>query len=114
MAHTIDFNSIVKPMLEITMRDEARTRVHVTTPTKGLLDRLTANSDQLKQAVNGGTAEAIKSVFALAADLINCNLDGFRTTAEELRDTYKLTLYDLIIFQAGYLQFLEEIKKAKN
>lgn len=114
MAHTIDFNSIVKPMLEITLRDEAHTRVHVTTPTQGLVERLTANADQLKQAVNGGTAEAIQSVFTLMAELVNCNLDGLRFTAEELRDTYKLTLYDVIIFYNAYLAFLDEIKNAKN
>ena len=114
MAHIIDFNSIIKPMLEITLRDAEHTRVHVTTPTQGLIERLSANADQLKQAVNGETAEAIQSVFTLAADLINCNLDGFKTTAEELRDKYKLTLYDIIIFYNAYLAFIDELKNAKN
>ena len=114
MARKIDFNSIVKPMLEITLRDEARTVVHVTTPTEGLVEKLAANADQLRAAVNGGTAEAIKAVFELTAELVNCNLDGIRVTAEELRDKYGLKLFDVIIFFNAYMEFIEDIKNAKN
>ena len=114
MAHKIDFNSIIKPTIELTLRDEARTVVHVTVPSAGLVEKLMANADQLREAVDGTDAEAIKAVFTLAAELINFNLDGIRVTAEELRDTYKLTLFDIILFAQVYLQFLEEIKNAKN
>lgn len=114
MAHKIDFNSIIKPTIELTLRDEAHTVVHVTVPSEGLVEKLMANADQLRKAVDGTNAEAIKAVFTLAAELINFNLDGIRVTAEELRDKYNLTLFDIILFAQVYLQFLEEIKQAKN
>ena len=85
MAHKIDFNSIIKPTIELTLRDEAHTVVHVTVPSTGLVEKLMANADQLRAAVDGTNAEAIKAVFTLAAELINFNLDGLRVTAEELR-----------------------------
>lgn len=114
MARKIDFNSIIKPTIELTLRDEAHTVVHVTTPTEGLFEKLLANQDAMKEAVNGGTAEAIKAIFELTADLINCNLDGIRVTAEELRDKYGLKLYDVLLFFQVYMDFIEEIKHAKN
>lgn len=114
MARKIDFNSIIKPTIELTLRDEAHTVVHVTTPSAGVVERLQANVDQLRDAVDGTNAEAIKTVFTMAAELINHNLDGIRVTAEELRDKYKLTLFDIVLFVQVYLEFLEEIKNAKN
>ena len=114
MARKLDFNSIVKPVLEITMRDAAHTVIRVTTPNEGLIEKLTANSDQLNVAVNTGTAESIEAVFTLMADFVNCNLDGIKVTAEELRDKYALTLYDVTLFYNAYREFIEEIRNAKN
>jgi hypothetical protein len=114
MARKLDFNSIIKPMIEITLRDEAHTVVHVTTPTEGLIEKLASNADTMKEAVNGGTAEAIKAVFELMAELTNCNLDGIKVTAEELRDKYGIKLFDVILFFNAYMEFIEEIKNAKN
>ena len=64
--------------------------------------------------MKGTGPETSKAVYALAAKLINCNLDFFKTTGEELATKYGVSQQDLILFYTIYLEFLEEIDNAKN
>ena len=114
MAKKLDFNALERPVLELTLKDEARTVVRATAPTEELVERLTAAAGELKAVIDHGTGEAIKALFELIADLMNCNLDGQVFTAEELRDKYGIKLYEATVFVAAYLEFIEEIKSAKN
>lgn len=114
MRKTLDFNSIEQPVLEITMKDDARTRLEVCAPIEELIEKFEANTELINKAVKEGTAESIKAIFNLAAELMSYNLDGVKVTAEELRDKYRLKLIDLVIFYGAYTDFISEIKAAKN
>ncbi len=114
MKKTLDFNSIERPVIELKMRDDAHTVINVTTVTERLVEKLGANGDAIVKASKGGNAEAIKSVYTLMAEVVNCNLEGITVTAEELRDKYGVMLEDAIMFFNVYLDFIDEIKKAKN
>lgn len=114
MARTLDFNALTLPTLELTMKDADRTVVRVSTPTEGLYQRMLAAGPDIKNAVNGGNLETTKAIFDLCAEVISCNTNGLTVTAEDLRDKFKLTLYDLIVFMGAYMDFLGEIKTAKN
>ena len=114
MRKTLDFNSIEKPVLVITMKDDAHTEISVTSPTEELIERLQANASAITEATKEGTAESIRVVFTLMADLINCNLEYIKVTAEELRDKYRMKLYDATVFFSAYMDFIDEIKTAKN
>lgn len=115
MAKILDFNALERPTLELTMKDQARTRIRVTTPTERLYERLLAASTELPSIRENKDASAIRATYDLAAELISCNLDGLTVTAEQLRDEYKLTWdTDLIVFFSAYLDFIHEIKNAKN
>lgn len=114
MAKMLDFNSYRRPTLLLRMKDEQQTKLHVTTPTLELVEELKANLTELKLALTGNDTEAGAAVYELAAKLLNCNLDGVTTNAEELAVKYEMNLEDLTMFFTVYMDFLEEVKSAKN
>jgi len=114
MVKKLDFNALEQPVLELTLKDEARTVVHATAPSEELVERLMAASAELKEVINHGTGETIKALFTLIADLMNCNIDGLTFTAESLRDQYGIKLYEATVFVKVYLDFIQEINSAKN
>lgn len=114
MAKILDFNSYRRPELILVMKDEKGTALHITTPTEQLVEELRANLTELQRALTGQDEEASRTVYHLAAKLINCNLDGVTTTPEELAKKYSLNLEDMAIFFTAYMEFIEEIQNAKN
>ena len=114
MAKALDFNSIQRPTLDLTMKDEARTKIHVSAPKEALIEKLQTVSGELEEVFKSGDGRSIKAVFDLASDLISCNRDYTTVTAEDLRDKYGMDLEDMIIFFSAYLDFINEIQNAKN
>lgn len=110
----LDFNAIEQPVWLVTLKDNDKTAVHLTAPTVDLVDRLVAMAPELQNVAEHKDGRTIRAVYALTADVLNCNDDGFTFTAEELRDKYRLSLLDVIKFTAGYLEFIKEIQDAKN
>lgn len=111
---TLDFNALQQPTWTIKLKDEAQTAVNLTTPTVELVDRLIAAAPDLQKVADSKDGRTVRAVYELVADVMNCNDDGYNFTAEELRDKYKLTLLDLFRFVDGYLEFVKEMKDAKN
>lgn len=111
---TLDFNALEKPVLELTLKDEAKTVVRVTAPTEELVERLTAAAGEIQKVINDNTGETVRSLFELIAELMNCNIDGLTFTAEDLRDKYKMKLYEATVFVKVYLEFIQELNDAKN
>lgn len=110
----LNFNSIQQPTWEVTLKDKDQTTVSLITPSVELVDRLTAMAPELREAADSKDARAIRASFELVAELMSCNQEGFKFTAEELRDRYKLTFLELLVFVKGYMEFITEIKNAKN
>lgn len=114
MPAIIDFNSYRRPELVLVMKDIENTTVHVTTPTKQLVDELRANLQELQNTLAKQDKEASRMIYLLAAKLLSCNLDGIIFTSEELARKYSLNMEDMAIFYTAYLEFIEGIEKAKN
>ena len=114
MAKMLDFNRYRRPTLLLRMKDEQQTKLHVTSPTVELVEELRANLTELKQVLTGNDTEAGEAVYELATKLMNCNLDGVTIDAEELAVKYEMNMEDLTMFFTVYMDFLEEIKSAKN
>lgn len=110
----LDFNAIQQPTWPVKLKDDDQTVVNLLTPSVGLLDRLTAAVPDLQEVTKTKDGRVVREVYALIADIMNCNDDGYTFTAEELRDKYRLTLLDLFKFVAGYLEFVKEMQDAKN
>lgn len=114
MNKTLDFNSIQKPTLTLTMPDEARTVIRVTTPTVALVEKLVANEGDLKKTLETPNREGVDAAFALAAEYISINKEGITVTAEDLRAKYNWEIDELIIFFSAYKDFVETLETAKN
>lgn len=114
MPKVLDFNSLQRPTLELVMPDENRTKFRLVCPTENLIERLEAGMKELTDVLNKKDGTAIAACFALAADLFNCNDDGITVTAQDLRDKYRLGLDALVVFFSTYVDFIDEIKNAKN
>ncbi len=112
----LDFNSLEAPEFPIVMRDDAKTVIRLTTPNEGLVERLMIASGEIKEVMEKGDAQSIAAAFDLAADLINCNLDGITVAGEELREEgkYRLGYRGLMVFLVQYLAFVKELESAKN
>lgn len=114
MVKTLDFNALEKPVLELTLKDEAKTVVRATAPTEELVERLTAASSEIQKVIKDNTGETVKALFELIAELMSCNIDGLVFTAEDLRDKYGMKLYEATVFVKVYLEFIQELNNAKN
>jgi hypothetical protein len=114
MRKTFDFNSYDKPELEITLKDDANTKIVLMTPTVELIERLQATASDIKGIVKEGDEAGLAIMYDLMADLINCNLDHITVTGAELRGKYKMELVDVLMFYSIYMEFIDDIKAAKN
>ena len=119
MAKTLDFNLFNQPTLPLVMCDAEHTPFTVTVPTEELVEELEALAPNLNTIFKSDNPTAHDAVYKLAAKFISCNLEGLQVTAEELKTKYwpksRLTnqLY-LLRFFSAYLDFINEIKEAKN
>lgn len=115
----LNFNEINRPVLELTMMDEAQTVITVTSPREGLVEELQATLPELDGILRAGDQAAMDTAYDLAARLINCNKQQLVVTPDDLRNKYwpkdRLTnLENLIFFFSAYMDFIGEINNAKN
>lgn len=114
MAKMLDLNALEQPVLEIKLRDDNHTVFRLTTPTTKLVERFISAKEEISAIAESRNADKIKKLYELTAELISCNLDYVTVTAEELRDTYRLTFGDVVTVFTAYLEFIKEFNTAKN
>jgi hypothetical protein len=115
----LNFNTIRRPVLELTMMDEAKTNITVTTPNEGLVEELEVMLPELKDALAPGDENAVNTAYDLAARLISCNKEGLQVTVDDLRGKYwpkdrQANMENLVFFFSAYMDFIAEINSAKN
>ena len=114
MARLLDFNSIEVQTLDIVLRDEARTLVHLRYPTEGLVQELTRIAPHMNKVLETGDEESLSLTYDLVARIVNCNRDGIKVTGDELRTKYGMDFECIVLLCANYLDFLKDITNAKN
>lgn len=114
MARELNFNSLERPHLKLTMRDANHTVLRVTTPTEELVEKLTACAGELHEVLEKKDADATRAAWDLLADLLSYNMEGVKVTADDLRGKYGLYLEDAIVLMKAYLDFITELTNAKN
>lgn len=115
MSRSLDFNAIERPTLDVTMRDEAHTVLHISVPTEAFVEEMESLSPTIDKMKKGGnTRELFKALFEFFAKVLSHNEDGLEVTADDLRKVYKLTLVDLLALYGEYMAFIEELQSAKN
>lgn len=114
-SRVIDFNDIEQPTLDVTMRDEDKTVLHLSVPSVEFIERLQALEPVLKEMKKGGNAvESVKKLYAFFAEIISHNEDGIKVTAEDLIKKYNLNLVHLLQLYGVYMAFIEDLNNAKN
>lgn len=113
MARILDLTTVERPTLELILNDDAHTKLHLTLPTEGMVQELQGVGKQLGKAQKGNT-EGVAIAYDLTARLMSCNRDGVTVTVDDLRGKYRFDLETLFIFYGAYLEFINEIKNAKN
>lgn len=114
MARELNFNSLERPHLKLTMRDADHTVLRVTTPTEELVERLTACVDELHEVLEKKDAQATRAAWELLADLLSYNMESIKVTADDLLGKYGLYLEDAIVLVKAYLDFITDLTDAKN
>lgn len=109
---TVDLSRHRQPSLSVVLSDTEHIRV--TVPTLELIRDLEANLPALSEVLTGENAEARKAIYDLAARLMSCNREGLTLTGEDLDYKYDLDEESLVVFYSAYIDFIDEIKKAKN
>ena len=114
MAFVLDLNEMKRTTMTLVMKDDNKTVVHLCCPNRGTVTKIQQTLPDLQRALSGEGAEASRAVYELAADLINNNLDNFKTTADELLRVYEMNLEDMAVFYTSYVDFISYFEKAKN
>lgn len=107
-----DFNAISQPTMEITLPDKDHSRLRLTTPSTSLVECLGATSEELEKIFAKKDASTIHQVYQLIAEILNCNLEFREFTADELKNY--LNFDHIVAFVLAYMEFLSDVKKAKN
>lgn len=113
MPRVLDLNAVQCSFMDLTLRDPAGTMVQLDMATEELvneLENMGAELDKLKSGDHSG----VNLIYDLAARLINCNLDCFHVTGEELRKKYRMNVLSAIQFFSAYLDAINELANQKN
>ena len=113
MARVLDLNEVQSSFMDLTLRDEARTVVHLDLPTEALVSELQNMQPELEK-MKKGDQPAVTAIYDLMARLINCNLDYFQTTGEELQRKYGMNLVVSLTFFKVYMDNVLELSNQKN
>ncbi len=114
MAKGLNFRNFKQPTFPINMNDAEETLFTVTQPTVELVERLEANQKEIVAVFNSGDRDSLDEFWKFAAELISCNREGRKVTAEELKGKYGMGYEMLLAFFAAYGEFIDEINSAKN
>lgn len=110
MSRALDFNTLKKQYLPVTLNDEKKTKLLITTPTKGVLDDFVRISDYLGD--EGVGDEAISELYEVVARVMSHNKAGITITREKVEEL--LDFEDVIVFIRAYTAFIDEVVNAKN
>lgn len=114
MAKGLNFRQFSQPTLPITMNNAEETLITCTAPTVELVERLEANKDSIIAIFEKGDRASLDEAWKLVADLISCNREQIKITADELKGKYGMNYKMLYAFIVAYGGFIAEIESAKN
>lgn len=109
----LDLGALQRPTLNLTLLDDERTVLRVTTPSERMIHELEEMQGEFSKLTTGDR-EAVDAIYDLMARLLSYNLEFIKVTAEELREKYRVDLTSLVIVAQAYLEFIEELNKEKN
>lgn len=109
MARSLDFNNLKKRYWTVTLPDENKTVLMISTPTKAVLDSLLTLKDSFGEDLSD---DAIDDLYEICAKIMSRNKAGHVITKEAVQNC--LDFEDIIVFIRAYTDFIVEVSSAKN
>ena len=100
----LNFNNMQKPIMRIELADEKKTILFVLPPTK-------AEAKAISEMAITNSVNNLEKSIEMCAKLMSRNIAKMPITADDLGEW---DMYDVKMFFATYMEFLNEIKNAKN
>lgn len=110
MAKTFDFNKVKPKTMTVTLSDEEKTTLLVTTPNKALMDELVAVYDNTNDSDEDEISEAL---YDVSAKIMSRNKQGIVITTEKLKELYE-DVETIMAFLEAYSEFIGELTNSKN
>jgi hypothetical protein len=110
MANTFDFNKVKLKTMNVTLSDEKKTTLIITTPDKKLMEELKSFKNLTQ---NLDETDVLDSLYELAAKIMSRNKNGVKVSAEMLKELYDNIGY-IIAFLNAYTDFVKDLIGSKN
>ena len=113
MAKSLNFNTLKKQYLNVTLSDENETVLMIGTPTKTVIDKLRDLNNILASIDDTDVdTDFLNDLYDTCAKIMSRNKGGIKITGEHLADC--LDYEDIIIFFNAYTNFVDEVIASKN
>lgn len=109
---SFNFNDIEAPRLRVTFRNGEELELEI--PTVSLIERLRSGAQRLSRSITEKNLGDIRKYYELAAELLSCNTENRRFTAEALEQEQRISMEGLVLFFTEYLAFVNGAGSAKN
>ncbi|CAM2079363.1 MAG: hypothetical protein NSGCLCUN01_03583 [uncultured Clostridium sp.] len=108
---TLNFNTIKKQYLTVTLRDEKKTTIMVCTPSKKLLSEIISIDSLVRSVSDDSTGEEeMDALYEVCAKVMSRNKGNIKIEKEMLEDIFDIE--DIMIFLKSYMDFISD--QAKN
>ena len=112
MSKALNFNTVKKQYLTVTLADDKKTTLMIGTPTKSVMNDLVLLQASV-EAINDDTnPEVIDDLYRACAKVMSRNKAGLEITKEALEEIFDIE--DITIFFNAYMEFLDEVMSANS
>lgn len=118
MAKALNFNTIKKNYFTVTLPDGGNTAdgkptvLQVATPTKRILDEITAMQRLIDRVTDDTEADTVEILYSVCADILSNNRTGRTVDVDYLADIFDLA--SVVLLYTHYCDFIAEETTAKN
>ena len=113
MSKTVNFNTLNKKYLPITLNDKEKTTIMIGMPTKRIMDSLMALQANLEVvSEDASNMDVMDDLYESCAVIMSRNKMGVPVTKEKLEDVFDFE--DIVVFFNAYMEFVTEAVNQKN
>ena len=112
MAKPLNFNSLKKKYLTVTLPNDNRTVLMIGTPTKAILDEFLSLQDSIEDLSGNMQGETLDLFYDICSKIMSRNKAGIDISREFVSEIFDFE--DVIVFIQAYTEFIQEISNAKN
>lgn len=113
MTRSLNYNTVKKQYLNVTLADEKNTVLMIGTPTKAVMNSLLTLADTFKDVKEEDVSpEIMDSLYEACAKIMSANKGGIKITTKDLEELFDFE--DIFLFYTTYMDFVSEITSSKN